>query len=147
MEPVVRTVPQTGPKQPAGGIEEAPCCMDWPDSSDSSGEDRLSTSRWEEGNLSRHNETPPNTPSPLPLTSELLIFHLKSHSSPSFYLPSVWRGKLSVFGLELQPISMTSPLTGTVAIWSLSLCDLEIKTNWHDGYYTLSCSGSTQPFF
>lgn len=39
MGPVVRRPPQTGPKQPAGGIEEAPCCTNWPDSSDSSGED------------------------------------------------------------------------------------------------------------
>lgn len=28
MGPVVKRPPQTGPKQPAGGIEEAPCCTD-----------------------------------------------------------------------------------------------------------------------
>lgn len=40
-ESVVRRPPQTGHKQPARGIEKAPCCTGWPDSWDSSGEDRL----------------------------------------------------------------------------------------------------------
>lgn len=73
MGPVVRRPPQTGPKQPAGGIEEAPCCTDWPDSSDSSGEDRLSTGRWEEDYLSSRNGTPSSSlhhpAKPLTLTS------------------------------------------------------------------------------
>lgn len=55
--PVVKRPPQTRPKQPAGGIEEAPCCTDWPDSSDSSGEDRLSAGRWED--LSSRSVPPP----------------------------------------------------------------------------------------
>lgn len=68
MGPVVKRPPQTGPKQPAGGIEEAPCCTDWPDSSDSSGEDRLSAGRWEEGYLCSRSGSPP-----LLLTSPLTL--------------------------------------------------------------------------
>lgn len=46
--PVVKRPPQTGPKQPAGGIEEAPCCTDRPDSWDSSEEDGPSAGGWED---------------------------------------------------------------------------------------------------
>lgn len=78
MGPVVRRPPQTGPKQPAGGIEEAPCCTDWPDSSDSSGEDWLSTGRWEEGYLSSCSGTPYSLPcnTPQSLIMCLRCLHL-----------------------------------------------------------------------
>lgn len=78
--PVVRRPPQTGPKQPAGGIEEAPCCTDWPDSSDSSWEDTLSAGRWEEGYLSSLSGTP-STPPPRISPQNLSLSHFQSHST------------------------------------------------------------------
>ncbi len=79
--PVVKRPPQTGSKQPAGGIEEAPCCTDWPDSSDSSGEDRLFAGRWED--LSSYSGTPPPLTSPCKNPS---LSHLQSHPTSSLSL-------------------------------------------------------------
>lgn len=85
MGPVVKRPPQTGPKQPAGGIGEAPYCTDWPDSSDSSGEDRLSAGRWEEGYLSSQSGTP-HPPYITLQNPSLSNFQSHSTSSLSLYL-------------------------------------------------------------
>lgn len=170
MGPVVKRPPQTGPKQPAGGIEEAPCCTDWPDSSDSSGEDRLSAGRWEEGYLSSSTGTPSSLHHPakpltlslsLPISPHVFAVSLsRCLSSAWLLLPGVpgdvWKVMLSTLGLELEqlpgfrrPFSPDRHYSITdCSCFScfFSPCDPVKIINWRDGYCMWSCAGSYPSF-
>lgn len=123
--PVVKRPPQTGPKQPAGGIERAPCCTDRPDSSDSSGECGPPAGRWED--LQSKVVTPPRPPHPTPPRSTLLLstfnpIHLLTSSTPPMSLLSLCLHVCLLLGLNAVSQAMLKKLYSPLKAVNLNSC-------------------------